>query len=201
MRTVGLRACLLILATSNIAFAQTRLTVGPQGNEARYRVREQLMGIDFPSDALGKTTNVEGQIVVGAKGNVVQDQSRFTIDLASLTSDKNMRDNYVRRRMLQTDSFATALFVPTELRNVKLPLPKSGDIAFQILGNLTVRGVTKPVTWDVVAKMNNGALQGEAKTKFTFADFALEKPKVRSVLSVEDDIALEYTFFLVPAKP
>jgi polyisoprenoid-binding protein YceI len=83
---------------------------------------------------------------------------------------------------------------------VKLPLPKSGEVKFQMVGNLTVRTVTKPVTWDVVAKVDNGALSGEAKTRFTFGDFELEKPRVRSVLSVDDDITLEYTFLLVPAR-
>src|SRR5690606_5186683 len=32
------------------------LTVGPQGNEARYRVREQLVGFDLPNDAIGRTS-------------------------------------------------------------------------------------------------------------------------------------------------
>ena len=62
-------------------------------------------------------------------------------------------------------------------------------------------GVTQlDVDWDVVGKVDNGGLSGEAKTSFKFADFELDKPRVRSVLSVEDDIGLEYTFALVPVK-
>jgi polyisoprenoid-binding protein YceI len=177
----------------------TRLRAAPQGNEVRYRVREQLMNIDFPGDAVGKTSKVEGEIAVDAKGAVL-DGSKFTIDLASLTSDKEMRDNFIRRRTLQTEQHPAATFVPTEVRSLKLPLPKTGEVKFQLVGNLTVRNVTKPVTWEVVGKVDNGALSGEAKTRFTFADFELEKPRVRSVLSVEDEIALEYTFALVPSR-
>jgi polyisoprenoid-binding protein YceI len=66
-----------------------------------------------------------------------------------------------------------------------------------MLGDLTIRGVTKPVTWDVTAKIAQGSISGEAKTSFTFVDFELGKPRVRSVLSVNDEIGLEYTFFLV----
>jgi polyisoprenoid-binding protein YceI len=195
-------AALLMLASSAAAQDRggqvLRLRVAPQGNEARYRVREQLMNIDFPGDAIGKTSKVDGHIAVDSKGAVLEG-SRFTIDLASLTSDKEMRDNFIRRRTLQTEQYATATFVPTEIKNLKLPLPKSGEVKFQMVGNLTVRTVTKPVTWEVVAKVDNGALTGEAKTRFTFAEFELDKPRVRSVLSVEDDITLEYTFMLVPA--
>ena len=177
----------------------TRLRAAPQGNEVRYRVREQLMNIDFPGDAIGKTSKIEGEIAVDAKGTVL-DGSKFTIDLASLTSDREMRDNFIRRRTLQTEQHPTATFVPTEVKNLKLPLPKSGDVKFQLIGNLTVRNVTKPVTWEIVGKVENGGLNGEAKTAFKFADFELEKPRVRSVLSVEDDIGLEYTFSLIPSR-
>ena len=157
------------------------------------------MNIDFPSDATGKTSKIVGGIAVDGKGAVL-DGPKFTIDLASLTSDKEMRDNFIRRRTLQTEQYATATFVPTGVKGLPFPLPKSGDVKFQLIGNLTVKTVTKPVTWEVVGKVDNGSLSGEAKTSFKFADFELDKPRVRSVLSVEDDIGLEYTFFLVPAK-
>lgn len=91
-------AALLITAADRAAFAQlapdpavTRYVVAPQGNEARYRVREQLAGIDFPNDAVGKTTLIEGGITVTAIGAVIKDESKFSIDLASLTSDKDRR--------------------------------------------------------------------------------------------------------------
>lgn len=198
-------ATLTLLTLPSVGIGQyadpdgVRFMATPQGNEARYVVREQLMGVDFPNDAVGKTSRIEGTIVIASNGSVVKDASRFTIDLASLKSDRDMRDNFLRRRTLQTEQHATAVFVPTATRNLKWPLPQAGNLNFQLLGELTVRGVTRPVTWNVVARSSNGALTGEAKTSFTFADFELEKPRVRSVLSVEDEIRLEYTFFLVPS--
>ena len=177
-----------------------RFRVAPQGNEARYRVGEQLLDVDLPSDAVGVTKQIDGAIAVGPDGSIISEESRFTINLASLQSDRSMRDNYVRRRLLQTDQFANAVFVPTAFRNLQLPLPKSGDVTFQIAGNLTIRDVTRPITWDVVGKVVNEALTGTAKTTLKFADFQLPKPQVASVLSVEDDIVLEYSFFLVPVR-
>jgi polyisoprenoid-binding protein YceI len=195
-----------IFATSAVAIAQqnngvTKFVVAPQGNEARYRVREQLAGIDFPNDAIGRTTRIDGSIAVTADGKVVTDESRFTIDLESLTSDQEMRDNFLRRNTLQTAQFASAVFVPKEIRGLTLPLRNGAQpLTFELVGDLTVRGVTKEVVWEVTAKLENNAVSGEAKTRFTFADFQLEKPRVRRVLSVNDDIALEYTFLLVPAR-
>lgn len=193
---------MLLVASSELAAqsAATRLLVAPQGNEARYRVREQLAGIDFPSDAVGTTSAVAGGIAFDAAGGIIRDQSRFTIDLSTLKTDSDRRDNYVRRNTLQTEQHTQAVFVPTEVRGLQLPLAPAGDVRFQLVGDLTIRGVTRPVTWDVTATIANGSLTGEAKTQFTFTDFDLTKPRVRSVLSVDDDIRLEYTFFLVPAR-
>ena len=195
--TMGVSAVSVAAQATN---GVTRFVLAPQGNEARYRVREQLAGIDFPSDAVGKTTAVTGGIVIDANGAVVKDQSKFTIDLNTLVSDADRRDNYLRRNTLQTAQHANAVFVPSELKGLRFPLAQSGDVTFQMIGDLTLRGVTRPVTWDVTAKVSNGSIQGEAKTKFTFAQFEMTKPSVRSVLSVEDEIRLEYTFFLVPAR-
>ncbi|MGH8434988.1 MAG: YceI family protein [Pseudomonas sp.] len=176
-----------------------RFVIAPEGTEARYRVREQLAGIDFPSDAVGKTTQVQGRIVVDPKGAIVQQESKFTVDMASLTTDSDRRDNFVRRNTLQTAQYATAVFVPREFRGLRFPLAASGDVTFQIVGDLTVRDQTRPATWDVTAKLTQGAITGKANTKFTFADFGMTKPRVRSVLSVDDDIKLELDFRLVPA--
>jgi polyisoprenoid-binding protein YceI len=177
-----------------------RYVLAAEGVEARYRVREQLARIDFPSDAVGKTSKIEGQIVVDAKGAIVREQSKFTLDLTSLVSDSERRDNYVRRNTLQTAQYPAIVFTPSEFRNLRFPLPASGELSFQIVGDLTIRDQTRPVTWEVTAKLAPGAMTGQATTQFTFADFSLNKPRVASVLSVNDDIRLELDFRLLPTS-
>ena len=174
-----------------------RFTVAPEGNEARYRVREQLARLSFPNDAVGATSQIEGGITLRPDGTVVREESRFVIDMASLRTDSDRRDNYVRRRTLETDTHPKAEFVPTELRGLSFPLPSSGEATFQIVGDLTIRGVTRPTTWEVTARFSEGEVAGLAKTQFTFDDFQIQKPRVASVLSVEDEIRLEYEFRLI----
>ena len=60
-----------------------------------------------------------------------------------------------------------------------------------------MRGVTRPTVWRVSARLDEGRVSGTASTRFVFDDFQMEKPRVRSVLSVADTIALEYDFTLV----
>jgi polyisoprenoid-binding protein YceI len=168
-----------------------------EGNEARYLVTEQLADLEFPNDAIGVTTSISGQIVIQANGAVVAEGSKFEVDLTTLASDRSMRDRFVQRETLQTSTFPLAEFVPTAVTGLPSPLPTSGEVTFQLTGDMIVHGVTRPTTWEVTGQVNGEEFAGTAKTNFTFADFGLTIPKVARVLSVEDNIRLEYAFRLV----
>ncbi|HZO18478.1 MAG TPA: YceI family protein [Gemmatimonadaceae bacterium] len=176
-----------------------RYVVAATGNEVRYRVREQLVGFDLPNDAIGKSAQIIGGITLDDSGRVVREASRFTVDAATFVSDRDRRDNYVRGRLLTAAQHPTIELVPTALRG--LAMPPSGSATFQLVGDLTVRGVTRPTTWSVTAQLEDEAVTGSASTRFAFTDFEMEKPRVRSVLSVADTIALEYDFNLVREAP
>jgi polyisoprenoid-binding protein YceI len=175
-----------------------RLTLAPDGNEARYRVREQLANLDFPSDAVGATSAITGVLVLDGNGNVRPGESRFVIDVTALKSDKERRDGYVQRRTLETAQYPTVTLVPTALRNLPWPLPTSGTFAFEMTADLTIKAVTRGVRWQVEAEASGGGFTGTASTRFPFEAFELAQPRVSVVLSVENEIRLEYDFALVP---
>jgi len=193
-RTVPVAA----LRAGSSVISGLHLVVAPTGNKVRYRIREQLAHVDLPNDAIGATGEITGGIGVGADGQIIPAESKFVVNVATLTSDRSMRDNYVRRRVLETDQFPTVEFTATSFRGLPKPLPTSGAHTFDVIGNLTVHGVTKPTNWNVTAELKNGELTGTASTLFTFADFNLDQPHVPIVLSVGDTIRLEYDFSLVP---
>ena len=180
---------------------RVHLIPAPDGNEARYRVREQLVDIDFPSDAVGRTHNVTGGILLDPDGAIVHDSSRFVIELTTIASDRANRDRYVRRNTLETDKYPEVLFVPNAIKGLARVPPPTGTSTFQLVGDLTVHGVTRPATWDVTAETDGKGLSGTAVTAFSFADFGMTKPSVRLLLGVRDTIRLEYDFHLVQGTP
>jgi polyisoprenoid-binding protein YceI len=182
-----------------------RYTVSTTGNAARYRVREQLMGKDLPNDAIGETAEITGMITVDSTtGSLVAGQSKFVINTGAFKSDSDRRDGYVRGRLLEATKYPTVEFVPTGVRGLTAATASaSGPKTFELVGDLTVKGVTRPTTWKVTAQQAPGRATGSASTKFTFADFTITPPKVPILLSVADTIALEYDFTMLrdPAKP
>ena len=68
---------------------------------------------------------------------------------------------------------------------------------FQIVGLLTIHGVTRPATWTVLASAGDGTkLTGTASTSFAFEDFKIAQPRMPIVLSIENKITLELDFQL-----
>jgi polyisoprenoid-binding protein YceI len=177
--------------------APIRFVIGPAGNEARYRVREQLMGANLPNDAIGATKFITGSILAYPDGRIVMDSSKIVIHLDSLKSDKDRRDGFLRRRTLETEKYPTVELIPTEIRGFNGTIPASGTATFQLLGDLVLKGVPHPTVWNVTARAEGQDVAGSASTAFTFKDIGHEQPRVPVVLSVADTIKLEYDFRIV----
>lgn len=176
--------------------AALQFIVAPTGNEVRYRVREQLVGRDLPNDAVGETGAVTGMIVIDDAGQLVAEQSQIIVDVTGLTSDSDRRDGYVQRRLLEGEAHPTVTLTPTAISGLTGAVPTSGTAQLQVTGDLTVKGVTRPTTWQVTANFGADQVTGSAQTAFTFEEFELDQPRVPVLLSVADTIRLEYDFTL-----
>ena len=160
-------------------------------SRARYLVREQLAGRDLPNDAIGETPDVTGSIVFNQDGSVDPQLSSLTVDLRTLRSDQGRRDRFISNRTLESRRFPFAEFVINEAPGLAWPLPVDLEDTFLLKGDMTVHGVTKPLTWEVSARFDGDQVSGQAKTNFKFDYFDMNVPSVFIVLSVEDNIRLE----------
>ncbi len=167
-----------------------------EGSQASYAVREQLARQSLPNDAIGTTSGVTGTFVFGPDGEFDSVNSILIVDLTTLRSDESRRDGYVRTNTLQTRRFPTAEFVPTGIEGLPWPLPAQGQADFQLIGETTIHGVVKPLTWDVTATFSESQVVGTASVTFTFDTFNMNKPRLSFILSVEDDISLSIDFVL-----
>ena len=132
----------------------------------------------MPNDAIGETKAVTGTISADAKGNILPAESKFVVDVTNLVSDKQRRDGFIRGRVLETQQYPTVTFVPSLIKSLTAPVPKTGTRTFDVSGNLTVRNVTKATTWRVTAQFAGDHVTGSAKTGFTFNDFSIQQPRV-----------------------
>lgn len=166
-------------------------TVGST-SKATVRVREQLVGVNLPSDAVLVATGAAGTFVVRDDGTFSSD-SKISFDLTTLASDNRNRDDFIKGDTLQTRQFPKAEFVPTKTTGLTLPIPGSGDFTFKLTGQMTIKGKTKEVTFDVQATRTGNELTATATAAPTwkFGDFGMTAPSVPfRVVSIVDELRL-----------
>ena len=161
------------------------------GSAARYLVGEELVRLPAPIVAVGETADVSGAITFGADGAVDGAASKVSVGMGGFVSDEDRRDNYVRNRLFDTRRFPDAELVVRETPGLPWPLPESGEASFQIVGDLTIQGVSRTVTWDAAATFSADSVEGSASTTVTFDQFEIAKPALAFITSVEDEIRLE----------
>ncbi len=163
-------------------------------SKATVRVREQLARIPAPSDAVLTATGVTGTFALNSDGTFAP-SSKISVDLTTLASDQRQRDDFVKRDPLEVSKFPRAEFVPTRISGLALPLASSGDFTVKLIGNMTIHGVTKEVTFDVTGNRAGSKLTATATAQPTwkFGDFGMNPPSSAAVLSVVDEIKLEFS--------
>src|SRR6266508_1120486 len=108
-----------------------------------YRVREQLTFLTAPNEAVGRTTAVTGTLRIA--GNRVE-AATVEADLRELASDESRRDNAIRDRGLESESFPKATFELTAPIVLRAAPAKGPQVSTQGQGRLTVHGVNCEVT-------------------------------------------------------
>jgi len=183
-------------ATSAPASGSTGTTVfeiAQADSQASFTIDEVLEGA--PKTVVGTTNQVAGQIAVDPANPGATQVGIIQINARTLSTDSEGRNRAIKNRILMTDANEFITFAPTQL----VGLPAAGAVgeeySFQIIGDLTVVGVTKPVTFDVTVKaVSEDRLEGVATSTIRYADFEVAIPSVPMVASVEDTVGLELKF-------
>jgi polyisoprenoid-binding protein YceI len=166
-------------------------TVQDSDSFVGYRVREQFVSLPAPSDAVGRTSAVTGQLVVDGLQVTAVD---VKADLTQLASDKSMRDERMHTMGLETDSFPTAEFTLTE-PIVFASRPAEGTVAKQdAKGSLSLHGVTKNVTISLQARWTGDQIEVAGSLPIVFTDYEITPPSIGPV-TVEDHGTMELHLF------
>lgn len=165
-----------------------------EDSQAGYRVDEVLNGENIT--VTGRTSDVTGTIKVNDKGTTLESAS-FTVDVTTIATDSERRDNYFRENTVKADQNPTATLNITQ--PVELGTPAAGEtITVDVTGELTLAGVTQTVTFPVQVAGDGSQLQIAASVPLTFADYGIEAPSLGFV-SVEENGAIEVQLTAVPA--
>lgn len=167
-----------------------RYVVVPSDSEARYRVAETFLRDMQYNVAVGRTRQVEGEILVNRRSPAAS-RVAVTVDLSTLQSDSPRRDNAIRERWLESSKFPKARFVSTEIRKAPASYREGQAAELEVVGDLTVRDVTRRVAWQVSVRLSGNELRAQATTTVRMTDFGFEPPHILGIVRAENEAKLE----------
>ncbi|HEY9087302.1 MAG TPA: YceI family protein [Anaerolineaceae bacterium] len=149
--------------------------------------------------AVGTTQQVNGEVFLNFTRPEESTVGPITVDISTFTSDSSRRDNAIRGRWLESSRFPLATFTPTQVSGLNADVQAGQTVNLQVTGDLTVRDVTRPVTFAVQVKLENDVLQGSATTEILMTDFGFSPPDIAGMLKAEDTVKIDFTFTAEPA--
>jgi polyisoprenoid-binding protein YceI len=165
--------------------------IDQSGSEAKYVVRETLRGV-VGANAVGTTKTITGDLYLTQTGLATGQVSKFSVDLRTLRTDESRRDDYVRQSVLRTNQFPMAEFVVESLSGFPASYVEGTEVSMTLTGTMTIRGQSRPLTWQVKARRAGDTLTGIADVTFNMTDFGINPPDV-GFARAESGVQLQIT--------
>jgi polyisoprenoid-binding protein YceI len=163
------------------------------GSEFGYRVDEVVAGVN--TTAVGRSNEIDGLLTIEDTNATAVD---VEVQTATITSDESRRDGRFRGSIMNSSEFPTATFTLTEpIEFGEIPA-NGGQVIATATGELTLRGVTNPVTFEVTAEVANGRIGILGSIPVVFADYGIDNPSFGPI-KTEDHGLVE--FVLVFEQP
>ena len=180
---------------SATATSATRYAIVPTNSKATYKVNETFFNQGNRLNvAEGTTGEITGEIAIDKTKPSASRVGTIKVDISKLASDSEQRDDQIRNRWLESTKFPTATFVAKRLEGLpETPYTEGAELTFRIVGDLTVRNVTKEVTFDAKGKIVGDLLTGTAATTFNMTDFGFDPPSILGILKAENGVELTLT--------
>lgn len=136
-----------------------------------YRVVEVLAGLE--TEGAGRTSAVTGALEISGARAIA---GNFEVDMTAVSSNSDRRDEQFHGRIMDTRQFPTAAFVLAQPIDFGVVPAEGETIHATAIGNLTLRGTTRAVTFEVEAKLANDRIGVLGQIPITFADYGIPNP-------------------------
>jgi len=168
-------------------------TIMQAESEVRFTLDELLSGA--PTTVVGATDQVAGEIAIDPASPANATVGVILVNARTFATDNDFRNRAINNSILETGKYEFVSFAPTQVIGFPDNPALGESLDFQISGELTVRDITHPITFDVtVTAVSETRLEGSASAMLTRADYDLLIPEVPRVADVDEEVLLEIDF-------
>ena len=153
-------------------------------SEFGYRVDEVIAGVS--TTAVGRSNEIEGLLVIdGSQATTVD----IEVQIENITSNDSRRDARFSGAIMNSSEFPTATFTITEpIEFGAAPSDDGGQVVAIATGELMLRGVTNPVTFEVTAEAANDRIGILGSIPVVFADYGIDNPSFGAIRTGDEGL-------------
>lgn len=167
----------------------------PAQTTASYSVYENLIFQNKPNnDAVGTTQSVQGSFRIQTGASPIVTAMSIKVDLSTLHTDSQMRDNYVQQHTLETSTYPDATFVSVSTQGLPTSYNDGQTVHFQLTGNMTMHGKTNKEVFDVQGEVVNKTVTGKATSTIYMTDFGIQPPNLANIAIAQNKVVVTLTF-------
>ena len=158
------KICILLAAcfvTTSCLMAQRVLTPIQADSKVLFTIK------NFGVKTRGEFKGLQGTITF-LPANLTASAFAVTVDAATVDTDNDSRDEHLR----QSDFFDATVFKTIQFASTKITL-SSAPGRYYMYGNVTIKGVTKPVEFGFAATPTDGGYFFEGEFKINRRDFGV----------------------------
>ncbi len=184
--------------TETVGTAQTYVIDSSQ-SFAGFELDEILRG--SPNRVFGGTAQVAGQIQIDLADLSAIQFSQIVVNARTFKTDSERRDRAIRGPIIlksASDEFEFITLDVDSATGMRGSVEPGDVLTFTLTGDLTIKGVTSKVTFEVSATLtDDSSIEGLVTTTVLRSDFGIGIPSVPGVADVSDEVALDIRFVAV----
>jgi polyisoprenoid-binding protein YceI len=166
--------------------------IQPSESQVRFIIDEVLIG--QPKTVIGSTQEVAGDLAIDFSAPQQSKIGLIRINVKTLSTDNEFRNRALRGQILEATQpeFEFASFFPKQLIGLPDHITFGQPFSFQLIGDLTLRGVTHEVQFEAtVTPVNQTMIKSTASAEVRYADFGISIPEAPGVANVSESVRLE----------
>jgi polyisoprenoid-binding protein YceI len=164
-----------------------------EGSVARFFIDEVLRG--DPITVVAESDQVVGLVQIDLEDLAASQVGTILVNARVFETDQSLRDRAIRGPILDASTHEFIEFAPTSIEGLSGAATVGEELTFTVSGELTIRDVTQPVVFEVIAVLAaEDRLEGVARTVVDRTEFGLVIPSAPGVANVSEMVTLELEF-------
>lgn len=179
--------------STSLAGTSVTYAIVKEESTVSFALEEDLRGTR--TSVVGTTNELAAEILVDFADPPNSQVGQVVINARTLATDSSFRDRAIRGEILESasDEFEFITFTPTAHDGLSSAM--SDGATFTVTGDLTIRDISRSVTFEVIlVSITEGRLEGSATAEVLRSHFELNIPSVPQVANVTEEVQLTIEF-------